>query len=433
MKNFVQFLIYISFLSVLTQKTLAQDFKTFVVCKTCKLKSLKGAIKIAPINSRILVKEGVYKEGVVKIEKSLKIIGEGKPVIDGLEKGHVFYVRADNVTIKGFVIKNSGQSYVSDYAGIRAEHVDSCVFEDNSLLGNTYSVYLEKSSNCLIKNNLIKGNASNEVTAGNGVHLFYSEKISVIGNEISKQRDGLYFEFTEDSVVEGNYSHGNLRFGMHFMFSHRNHFFRNIYSNNPTGVAVMYSRKLKVHDNIFEGSKGNSSYGFLIKEITDSSFIGNTFSENTLGVLLNASNRNIFEKNSFIINGWAIEVYTNSYDNQFNQNNFISNNFDVATNSTRNTNSFNANYWTQYKGYDFDRNGFGDVAYKPVSVFSFWVSRFPELSILLNSPVVNFLEIAERYFPVLTPKSLEDKNPRMKALELRKMNVDEEVANFFRK
>ncbi len=355
------------------------------------------------------------------------------PVVDGLNNEHVFYVRANDVQISGFVIQNSGTSYVSDFSGIRAEHVKGCVFKNNLLQNNTYSIYLEKVNNCTIDSNKIVGNASNEVTAGNGVHLFYSHNIMVTNNEISKQRDGLYFEFTEDSSVIGNYSHNNLRFGMHFMFSHRNTFKRNIYSNNPTGVAVMYSRNLVVHNNIFDGSKGNSSYGFLVKEITDSSFTNNTFSKNTLAIFLNASNRNQFTRNTFILNGWAAEIFTNSYDNLFAENNFIANNFDVTTNSKRNTNSFLSNYWDKYNGYDFNHDSIGDIRYKPVSVFSFWVSNFPELSILLNSPVVSFLNTAERYFPVLTPDSLEDKKPRMRSIDLNPLSLAQEVSRFYNK
>ena len=387
------------------------------VCKDCPISRVTTAIQTASPGDTIRIEAGKYTEGVISIGKSLDIIGIGSPVIDGDRKGHVFYIRANDVKIKGLVIQNSGMSYVSDFAGIRAEHIKNCQFEDNTFRNNTYSIYFEKVTHCSIENNQIHSHAKNEVSAGNGIHLFYSNNISVIGNEITGQRDGLYFEFTEDSIIKKNYSHDNLRFGMHFMFSHRNTFSKNTFSNNPTGVAIMYSRKLKVDNNIFEKSKGNSSYGFLIKEIVDSVFIRNTFSQNTLGIFLNGSNRNLFKHNLFILNGWAAEIYSNSYDNKFIENNFISNNFDVATNSRRNTSDFSLNYWDHYRGYDFDHNQEGDIAYRPVNIFSFWVSKFPELAILLNSPVVLFLEIAERFFPVLTPDSLKDARPQMRPIQ----------------
>lgn len=384
------------------------------VCKSCPISQVVTAIKAASPGDTILIEAGRYPEGVIFIDKSLNIIGLNRPIIDGRHKGHVFYIRADRVKIKGLVIQNSGMSYISDFAGIRAEHVKNCEFKGNIFKNNTYSIYFERVTHCVIEDNQIHSQASNEVSSGNGVHLFYSNHIVVRGNEITGQRDGLYFEFTEDSVVENNYSHNNLRFGMHFMFSHRNTFGQNVFSNNPTGVAIMYSRNLKVHNNTFEKSRGNASYGFLIKEIVDSTFIGNKFSQNTWGIFLNGSNRNLFRNNLFAFNGWAAEIYSNSYDNKFTENNFISNNFDVTTNSRRNTSHFFLNYWDNYRGYDFDHNGEGDIPYRPVNIFSFWVSNFPELAILLNSPVVLFLEAAERFLPVLTPDNLKDTRPRMR-------------------
>lgn len=389
--------------------------KTHRVCADCEFHGLRAAVAAADAGDTILVHAGVYREGLVEVFKPLTILGVDRPTIDGRGDKHVFYVRADDVTLRGLVIQGSGSSFVSDFAGIRAEHSRRCLFADNLIRDNTYSIYFEKVSNCVVRNNTIVGNAVREVTAGNGVHLFYSDHIRVVGNDVSKSRDGLYFEFTEDSMIADNRSHDNLRFGMHFMFSHRNEFSRNSFTGNPTGVAIMYSRNLTVRRNSFEKSRGASSYGILIKEITDSNFTENLFRENTLGIMLNGSNRNLIQRNGFLSNGRAAEIYTNSYDNEFRQNNFVENKFDIATNSRRNTNRFEFNYWDRYRGYDLDRDGRGDVPFRPVSVFSFWVGRYPELGILLNSPVVTFLEIAERVFPAITPESLADPTPRMKA------------------
>ena len=379
--------------------------KEIRVCNGCHFSSVREAVHFASPHDSLIIEHGKYIESTIYIDKSLSITGLNQPVIDGDHKGHVFYIRADDVKIKGLVIQNSGMSYISDLSGIRVEHVKNCEFRDNIIKNTTYAIYLEKVSSCLIEGNKILGSAKNEVRSGNGVHLFYSKNIKIIGNEITRQRDGLYFEFTNNSLVRNNYSYNNLRFGMHFMFSHKNKFFYNVFSHNPTGVAIMYSRNLEVRNNIFSHSKGNASYGFLIKEIVDSVFSENTFFQNTLGIFLNGSNRNKFNRNLFFLNGWAIEIYSNSYDNLFTDNDFVSNNFDVSTNSRRSTSRFYLNYWSKYRGYDLNRDGKGDIPYRPVSVFSFWISRFPELAVLLNSPAVHFLEVAERFFPALTPKS----------------------------
>ena len=41
-------------------------------------------------------------------------------------KEHVFYVTADDVSIKNLTIKNSGNSDIEEFAGIYAEEVKNC-------------------------------------------------------------------------------------------------------------------------------------------------------------------------------------------------------------------------------------------------------------------------------------------------------------------
>jgi nitrous oxidase accessory protein len=251
---------------------------------------------------------------------------------------------------------------------------------------------------------------------------------------MSNHRDGLYLEFSHDSSFSDNVCADNIRYGMHFMFSNNNSFHNNHYMRNQTGVAVMYSKNVHMTNNWFERKSSNAFYGMLLKEMTDSFIEGNIFIGNITGIYIDGSNRNQIKRNLFQTNGWAVQIYSNSTDNEFSENNFLSNQFDVITNTRRNNSKFFRNFWDRYRGYDLDRDSSGDVPYWPVSVFSSWVGDYHELSILLNSPVVKFLELAERIFPVLTPKELLDKNPSMKPFaRLRHSETDPLLnANFIR-
>ncbi len=101
----------------------------------------------------------------------------------------------------------------------------------------------------------------------------------------------------------------------------------------------------------------------------------------------------------------------NSSDNVFTENNFLSNTFDVSTNSRQNFNTFASNYWNKYQGYDLDKNGIGDIPYRPVKLYSIMVEQNKPTMILLNSLFIELLNIAESVFPSLTPETLLDKTP----------------------
>ena len=392
--------------------------ETLDVCPSCKWNSIKQALSDAKPHDTIRVGPGNYAEGLLLIDKPIHLIRVDYPIIDGLHKEHVFYVRANDVTIDGFQIQNSGTSFISEYAGIRVEESKNCRILNNHFVNNTYSIYFAKGEGCLIENNIAEGNTKTEVSGGNGIHLWYSSHITIKNNLLKKHRDGLYLEFTTDSILTGNTSTENIRYGLHFMYSHRNQYFQNTFSNNQSGVAVMYSKGIRMKENRFEKSWGRASYGLLLKDISDSIIERNIFSGNTVGIYADEASRNQFLKNNFSNNGWAINILASSEDNVFTENNFIANYFDVATNSQSSMNTFKDNYWGNYQGYDLNRDGLGDVPFRPMKISSIWINRYPELVVLLASPVIKFLEVAERVFPVLTPKTLEDKTPSMKPFAL---------------
>jgi nitrous oxidase accessory protein len=179
----------------------------------------------------------------------------------------------------------------------------------------------------------------------------------------------------------------------------------------------MFTKNVLMDNNIFKHNWGAASYGLLLKDISDSDIINNHFEENSVGIFIEGCTRIMITKNDFIKNGWAIKLMANSMSNIFNQNNFIANSFDVSTNSKQNFNTFKSNYWSNYSGYDLDKNGFGDVPFRPVTMFSMMVESHSTSLILLNSLFIQILDIAERVIPALTPDALMDLKPRMKIIE----------------
>ena len=118
--------------------------------------------------------------------------------------------------------------------------------------------------------------------------------------------------------------------------------------------------------------------------------------------------------NTFAGNGWAVRLRASAQDARFTGNDFLDNSFDVSTNSRQSQATFAGNHWDAYRGHDLDRDGVGDVPFRPVRLFSLLVERYPPTLALLRSLIVDLLDAAERVLPVLTPEAVLDSSPAMR-------------------
>ncbi len=392
----------------------AQELK---VCSDCTIKTIKEAIEKASKHDTISIGKGVYNEHDILITKPLTLIGNREAIIDGNEKGYILKIASDSVTIKGITLINVGKSYTKDFAAIYISRSKHFKIEDVRLKTVFFGILVEKSHHGIIKNNHISSEAKEEAGSGNGIHMWHSSNMLVENNEVHDLRDGIYFEFVTYSKVINNRSYKNLRYGLHFMFSNHDEYINNTFTNNGSGVAVMFSKFLKMENNNFLKNWGTASYGLLLKEIYDAEIINNTFQENTTAINIEGSTRINYFKNNFIRNGWALKIAGACYANKFSKNNFLHNSFDLSYNSKLNDNSFNNNYWSEYTGYDLDKNGVGDVPYRPVKLFSYIVNKTPESIVLLRSLFVDIINFSEKVSPAFTPDNLADNKPLMKRVK----------------
>lgn len=387
--------------------------RTLEVCQECAYPTIRSALAAAEDGDTVLVKAGTYREGELLIDKSVTLQGEGWPVLDGESKYEILTVDADDVVVRSLILRDSGRSHVRDIAAIRVEEVQDCLIEDNRIENAFFGIYFAKSLGCTARGNTITGEGELEAYTGNAVHIWNGTHIYVEDNYIRGHRDGIYLEFARATQVFRNVSQDNLRYGLHFMFSNDSRFEDNTFENNGAGVAVMYSKKIEMFRNRFLNNWGAAAYGLLLKDISDSVVSGNLFEENSAAVYIDGTNRTDLDRNDFIRNGYAIRVLSNSMGMRVMYNNFIGNTFDVVTNANRSYNAFLENYWDAYEGYDLDRDGIGDVPFRPVKLFSLMVQSYPQSMILLRSPLTQVLDYAERLLPIITPKAIEDDRPLM--------------------
>jgi len=377
-------------------------------------RTISSAINAAQPGDTIFVDFGIYREKNLIINKSIVLIGIGSPVLDGEKKYEIISITSNGAVVDGFKLIHSGISSLEDLSGIKVYDSRDVVIKNNVLEDTFFGIYIQNGINCSIENNTLKAIGVEEQQSGNGIHCWKGDSLKVIGNQISGHRDGIYFEFVKNSVIWRNVSKNNLRYGLHFMFSNDDIYVNNVFRNNGSGVSVMYSNRIKMFSNYFEENWGDAAHGILLKEISDGFMEGNYFKRNTSGIYMEGANRIYMKRNVFENNGWALKIQASCMDVVLELNNFIGNTFDVGTNGSLVLNRFNNNYWDKYDGYDLDKDKIGDIPYRPVSMYSMIVEKYPPAMILFRSFITSLLDKTEKLIPSLTPENLKDTAPMMK-------------------
>jgi len=394
------------------------EANTIQVGSNFPVKTIKKAIALAKAGDTIIVNKGTYREGNIIIDKKIVFIGKNFPVLDGQNKNEVLSVKADSVWVQGFKLINSGHAALEDPCGIKVYNKSFARIINNVLDNNFFGIYLQNCNNCIVKGNHIVAYGKEEQLIGNGIHCWKSQNIQIIANTIKGHRDGIYFEFVTNSVIWRNISVQNIRYGLHFMFSNDDDYISNLFKNNGAGVAVMFSKSVKMFNNTFEENWGDSAYGLLLKEISDGYLFNNKFIQNTSAIYMEGTSRMKVEKNDFVSNGWGMKIQASCMDNEIVNNNFLKNTFDISTNGSLVLNTFNSNYWDKYEGYDLDKNGIGDVPYHPLSLFAVLTEKNASTMLLYRSFMITLLDKSEKVLPSITPDNFIDKTPLMKSLPL---------------
>ncbi len=392
--------------------------KTLYVGKQYGNATIQQIVNLANNGDTVIVETGHYHERNLIIQKSIVLLGINRPILDGDKKYEIISIKADNVTVDGFKLIRSGIGTLDDPAGIKIYNKRNVTISNNDLFDTFFGIYSQVGRNCIIKNNTLKAFGIAEQEIGNGIHCWKSDSMQIIGNKIQGHRDGIYFEFVTNSNIIKNISTKNIRYGLHFMFSNNDVYTSNTFKNNGAGVAVMFTKGVKMYNNLFEENWGDAAYGLLLKEISDSHIEGNKFIKNTSGIFMEGASRIIITHNLFKNNGWAMKVQASCMDNTITENNYLGNTFDVGTNGSLVLNSFNGNYWDKYEGYDLNKDGTGDIPYRPISLFSMILEKMPPAMALFRSFMVTILDKTEKIIPSITPENLKDDTPLMKPLKL---------------
>ena len=377
--------------------------------------ALQAALTSAAPGAVIRLAPGVYP-GPLTIDRTLTLEGMPGAILDGGGRGRVLSVAAPDVVVRGLTVRNSGQSLAETDAGIFLDKpAAGTLIEGNRLENNLFGIYLHGARNALVRGNEVIGNRTLRMSErGNGIHLWAARGSVVEGNTVRFGRDGVFVTTSRKNAFRNNHF-SDLRFAIHYMYTHDSEVSGNRSRDNHVGYALMYSDRLRVFGN---RSEGDRDHGMLFNFTNKSRIEGNLVrAGRTKCVFLYNANRNLVSGNRF--EGCAIGIHftAGSEGNRIAGNGFIGNATQVKYVGTRHV-EWSAdgvgNYWSDNPALDLDGDGIADVPYRPNDLVDQVVWRHPLAKLLLTSPSVRVLRWAHDRFPALYPGGVIDSAPLMR-------------------
>lgn len=256
----------------------------------------------------IHVDAGLYPEHVT-VGKSVRLVGEDRTnsIIDGGGTGTVVIVTANNVSVSGFTIRNSGSNLEDN--GIRLTHSSNTVINGNIVTGSTWGISLEYSLNNVINENTIQNSGYG------GVYLGDSHSNTIAGNTETDNRYGVWLERSSgNNIISANTVVNNDKGVCLALTANNNTVSNNSVTKNGDGIYLMSSFNTVVENNVT-----NNFYGIFSLRSEGNIIYRNNFIENPTQVSLNKS-------------------FISTWDN-----------------------GAEGNYWNDYNGQDTDGDGIGDT------------------------------------------------------------------------
>jgi nitrous oxidase accessory protein len=379
--------------------------------------SISAALSRAEAGDTIRLAPGDYRERLV-IDVPVTLVGDpGARILGGYEDT-VVHVTAPGTVLEGLEIAEAGPHLTKDMACVLIE-VDDVTVRGCSIRESLHGIYVKGGSRARILDNRVEGRLDLiESDRGNGIHLWNSHGNRVAGNEIFHTRDGIYFSFANETDIENNHIH-NVRYGLHYMYSDDNSFSDNLFEHNVAGAALMYSERITFERNTFARCRGFRAYGLLLQSMSEVTSRQNLVLDNSRGIFMNNTDSSVFEANDVVDNDLAVQLNGGCDENRFSANNFLGNLtellLDVSDFQTLWADDEGGNHWSNYRGYDLDRDGIGDVPFSIQNVFQVLESDVPEVRFYLLSPAAEVLRAAEEGLPILRLGDAQDPAPRMRA------------------
>ena len=358
--------------------------------------------------------------GAVVIDRPLTLTGPREAVVDGMGKGTVITIDAPDVTLSGFTVTGSGFRNQDLDAGVKiVKGADRARVEGLFLDRNMHGIDIHGGLDARVIGNEIIGTEDPRMNErGNGIYVWNSPGALVQGNSVRYGRDGIFSNTGKDAVFRDNLFR-DLRFAVHFMYTHRTQVIGNVSVGNHLGFAIMNSDRAVVQDNL---SLGDREHGIMLNYTNNADISGNLVRGGPVKCLfIYNAHKNLIYDNRFQNCGIGIHFTAGSERNVLTDNAFIGNREQVKYVGTRFmewSHEGRGNFWSDHPAFDLNGDGIADGAYRPNDLMDQILWSQPAAALLTGSPAVQLVRWSQRNFPATLPGGVRDSAPLMQPLTI---------------
>jgi nitrous oxidase accessory protein len=371
--------------------------------------SLQVLIEQTPKAGVVPLEPGRYT-GPVIIEKTVILDGKGQVTIDGLGKGSVLLLKADGVVVKNMTITNSGNSHDRVDAGILVRSSRNRIL-NNKIENTLFGIDLQEAHENMIIGNEISSQNATLGLRGDGIRGWASHRNVFRQNRVHDSRDMVIW-YSNDNIIEENEGWNN-RYSLHFMYSGGNMVRRNTYHHNTVGIFLMYSRDITVEQNVIKYSLGGTGVGIGLKEVDNITVQNNKIVYCTSGLYFDLSpfqpdRYNFVKANIIAYNVIGADFNSTLSRNILKGNAFIDNLEPVRVRGSGvgSENLWEGNYYSDYEGFDRDRDGYGDFVHNhDIYLDTLWMNN-DWMLLFSGSPVISVLNLLAKLAPISEPRRL---------------------------
>ena len=413
----------------------------------------------APDGATVEVPPGRYNVHL-DLDRSITLVAAGEVVIDGGGRGTPVTIRADDVTVRGFTIVNTG-GQVEEAAGIKTLEASRVTIEGNRIERFFTGIMVNGGETVRVVGNefvgtgqVITGAEHATATAGGGgggagaaidgadpsdphaghgmgagpggqgdaISIWTTRGTLIRDNRISEVRDAIYLNYADEVLIDSNYIERS-RYALHSMFGTDLVVFGNESRENLSGLVFMYSTDVAAGRNVIVDARSpGTGFGVVLKDVIGVRLAENLIARNRVGLQVEGTTNRLDSEAIVISNRFASNdvgvALMPSADLVFGGNIFDANLTQVTALGTGvERNNFweyrgVGNTWSDYAGYDLENDGIGDLPYRAAGTEDLLVSADPALAAYRTSPAMAVLGTARSVWEGARQPVVVDASPR---------------------